>query len=125
LSDTLYIFDKEPMEPGDGLSVHDMSTDPAQQGGALQFSTAYEGQVLSRAEVEALHAAIGQWLHDTLGSGENGKRGEYGAITLRHGLRVIRDFAKRTMPHADGQGHLALMGIASMCERALSGETIR
>jgi hypothetical protein len=47
------------------------------------------------------------------------------AVDHANALHVIGAFAQRTMPHADGQGHLALMGIASMCAQALRGETLR
>lgn len=34
----------------------------------------------------------------------------------------IRDFAARTMPHATGQGHLALMSVRSFAMQAMSGD---
>jgi len=41
---------------------------------------------------------------------------------LREWLEGIRDFTERTMPHASGQGHLALMSLQSAATKALNGE---
>ena len=41
---------------------------------------------------------------------------------LRQWLEGIHDFADRTMPHAVGQGHIALMSIKSAASKALDGE---
>jgi hypothetical protein len=41
---------------------------------------------------------------------------------LRKWLEGVRDFAERTMPHATGQAHLALMSLRSAAIKALDGE---
>lgn len=45
------------------------------------------------------------------------------AERLSQWLRGIRDFADRAMPHATGQGDLALLTIRSSAQAALNGES--
>lgn len=43
-------------------------------------------------------------------------------VRLRDWLEGIHDLAERCMPHATGQGHMALMSIKSAATKALNGE---
>lgn len=85
-------------------------------------------------EIEAEYAARWKgtepshlrWLHETLAeliaAARKGIEGEGEAVRLREWLEGVRDFADRTMPHAIGQGHMALVSLASAARQALAGE---
>jgi hypothetical protein len=58
----LVVFEHEPGEPLDALTISDEYVVPDKQGECLCLNLPYEGTKLDRAAVVRLHAALGEWL---------------------------------------------------------------